>query len=118
MGGETGYRHPGVAGSGTIGCGIAAIASVLGQVHLLARSDTSAWRAEESAQAMAAKIESGQPDKIKVTTDAERRSPGATSSSRRSSSSSTTKGALLAELAEVCPDADLASTTSSLSSSR
>jgi 3-hydroxybutyryl-CoA dehydrogenase len=114
MGGETGYRRPGVAGSGTIGCGIAAIASALGPVHLLARSDVSAWRAEENAQAMAAKIEGGQPDKIKVTTDASALS-ACDLVVEAIAEQLDDKGALLAELAEACPDADLASTTSSLS---
>jgi 3-hydroxybutyryl-CoA dehydrogenase len=64
-----GYERPAVAGSGTIACGLAAVASAMGDVRLLARSDASAWRAEESAQARAAKLEEGDPERIKVTTD-------------------------------------------------
>jgi 3-hydroxybutyryl-CoA dehydrogenase len=63
------YERPAVAGGGTVACGLAAVASVLGDVRLLARSDASAWRAEESAQARAAKLEEGDPKRIKVTTD-------------------------------------------------
>ena len=69
MTGSDGYSRPAVAGSGTIGCGIAACASALGDVRLLARREASAWRAEERAQAEAEKVEGGDPDRIKVTTD-------------------------------------------------
>ncbi len=51
------YTQPAVAGSGTIACALAASASVLGEVRLLARSDASAWRAEERAQEECAKVE-------------------------------------------------------------
>jgi 3-hydroxybutyryl-CoA dehydrogenase len=64
-----GYERPAVAGSGTIACGLSAAASALGDVRLLARSDASAWRAEEDAQATAAKLDDGDPKRIKVTTD-------------------------------------------------
>jgi 3-hydroxybutyryl-CoA dehydrogenase len=59
-----------VAGSGTIACGLAACASVGSGVLLLARSDASAWRAEEQAQKLASKVEGADGDRIKVTTDA------------------------------------------------
>jgi 3-hydroxybutyryl-CoA dehydrogenase len=113
MGGSEGYARPGVAGSGTIACGLAACASQAGEVRLLARSDASAWRAEEIAQGEAKRLDTGAPDRIKVTTDpadlADRdlvveaitEDPAA-------------KGRLLAELVVASPDADLASTTSSL----
>ena len=65
----SGYQRPGVAGSGTIACGLAAAASVVGEVRLLARSDASAWRAEEIAQGQAKKVEGGRPERIRVTTD-------------------------------------------------
>ena len=111
---DFGYQRPAVAGSGAIACGVAASATVLGEVHLLARSDASAWRAEERAQADAKKLDEGVPGRIKVTTDqsdladcdliveaiAEEHDP---------------KVALLRSLAAAAPDADLASTTSSLS---
>ena len=63
-----GYTRPAVAGSGTIACGLAACASQTGAVRLLARSDASAWRAEEAAQAEAKKLDAGASDRIKATT--------------------------------------------------
>jgi 3-hydroxybutyryl-CoA dehydrogenase len=62
------YERPGIAGSGTIACGVAAIASALGDVRLWARSDQSAWRAEERAEAECAKVEGAAPRRIRVTT--------------------------------------------------
>jgi 3-hydroxybutyryl-CoA dehydrogenase len=56
-------------GSGTIACGVAACASTLGAVRVLARSDTSAWQAEETAHGLAAKLDDGDPARIKVTTE-------------------------------------------------
>ena len=114
MGGSDGYTSPGVAGSGAIACGLAACATQTGTVRLLARSDASAWRAEEAAQSEAKKLDRGAPDRIKVTTDeadlaecdviveAIVEDPDA-------------KGELLARLAAAAPEADLATTTSSLS---
>jgi 3-hydroxybutyryl-CoA dehydrogenase len=60
--------RPGIAGSGAIACGVAACASALGEVRLCARSDVSAWRAEERAEAECAKVEGAVPRQIKVTT--------------------------------------------------
>jgi len=111
--GSQGYARPGVAGSGTIACGLAACASQIGEVRLLARSDAAAWRAEEGAQTEAKRIDGGSPARIRVTTEpadlgdcdlvveAIVEDPGA-------------KGELLATLAVACADADIASTTSSL----
>jgi 3-hydroxybutyryl-CoA dehydrogenase len=67
-GAET-YERPAIAGSGTIGCGLAACASASSKVLLLARSDASAWRAEEQAHALCAKVEDGDPQRVKVTTE-------------------------------------------------
>src|SRR5262245_16737473 len=69
MAGSDGYERPGIAGSGTIACGLAACVSQVADVRLLARSDASAWRAEEAAQAEAKKLDAGRPERIKVTTD-------------------------------------------------
>jgi 3-hydroxybutyryl-CoA dehydrogenase len=114
MGGPAGYERPAIAGSGTIACGLAACATGIGEVQLLARSDASAWRAEEQAQGEARKIEGADPGRIKVTTDpgdladcdlvveAIVEDPGA-------------KAELLASVAAGCADAELATTTSSLS---
>src|SRR5688500_7658778 len=113
MGSPDGYTRPAVAGSGTIACGLAACASQTGTVRLLARSDASAWRAEETAQGEAKKLDAGAPERIKVTTDAADladcdvvveaivEDPAA-------------KGELIARLASAAADADLATTTSSL----
>ncbi len=110
---DTGYERPAVAGSGTIACGLAAIASTLGAVRLLARSDASAWRAEETAQSLAGKLDGGEGMRIKVTTD-----PSDLASCdlvvEAIVEDLDSKAALLANLASACPDADLATTTSSL----
>jgi 3-hydroxybutyryl-CoA dehydrogenase len=111
--GPDGYARPAVAGSGTIACGLAACATQLSEVRLLARSDASAWRAEEDAQAEAKKLDGGFPDRVKVTTDpadladcdlvveAITEDPDA-------------KAELLATVAQATPEADLATTTSAL----
>jgi 3-hydroxybutyryl-CoA dehydrogenase len=108
------YQRPAVAGSGTIACGIAAAASALSDVRLLARSDASAWRAEESAQAIAAKDDDGDPKRIKVTTD-----PADLSESdlvvEAIVEEPEAKADQLQMLGEICAGCDLATTTSSLS---
>jgi 3-hydroxybutyryl-CoA dehydrogenase len=63
------YERPAIAGSGAIATGLAACASVASDVLLLARSDASAWRAEEQAQKLASKVEGADGGRIKVTTD-------------------------------------------------
>ena len=68
MAGAPRYERPAIAGSGTIACGLAASASVASPVLLLARSDASAWRAEEQAQKVASKVDGADPGRIKVTT--------------------------------------------------
>jgi 3-hydroxybutyryl-CoA dehydrogenase len=109
-----GYEKPAIAGSGTIACGLAATASQLGAVKLLARSDASAWRAEEAAQGQARKVEGGAPERIKVTTD-----PGDLAECdlivEAIAEDVQAKAELLSALAGTAPEADLASTTSSLS---
>jgi 3-hydroxybutyryl-CoA dehydrogenase len=108
------YERPAIAGSGTIATGLAACASVASRVLLLARSDASAWRAEEQAQKLAGKVEGADGGRIKVTTDpadlgdcdlvveavVEELGP---------------KAEVLKSVAEAAGDADLATTTSSLS---
>src|SRR6478735_3344525 len=114
MSGGTGYEAPGIAGSGAIATGLAAVATTTADVILLARSEASAWRAEEKVVAACAKIDGAEPSRLRVTTDpadladcdviveaiVEEVAP---------------KGELLRTIAEACPDADLATTTSSLS---
>jgi 3-hydroxybutyryl-CoA dehydrogenase len=108
------YERPAIAGSGTIACGLAACATLAGDVRVLARSDASAWRAEEQAQEQARKLEGGAPDRIRVTTDV------ATLADcdlvvEAIAEDHDVKAELLARLAPACPDAELATTTSSLS---
>jgi 3-hydroxybutyryl-CoA dehydrogenase len=103
-----------MAGSGTIACGLAACATSTSKALLLARSDASAWRAEEQAHLLCAKVEGGDSGNLKVTTDptdlsecdlvieAILEDEGA-------------KVELLKTLGEAAPGADLATTTSSLS---
>lgn len=114
MNGSQGYQSPGIAGSGAIATGLAAVATTTADVILLARSEASAWRAEEKVVAACAKIDGAEPSRLRVTTDpkdladcdviveaiVEEVAP---------------KGELLARVAEACPNSDLATTTSSLS---
>jgi 3-hydroxybutyryl-CoA dehydrogenase len=109
-----GYLHAGIAGSGTIACGLAACASQVGSVRVLARSDAAAWRAEEEAQRAARKLEGGSPERIRVTTsidDLADRDVVVEAIVENIGA----KASLIGELADACPGADLASTTSSLS---
>jgi 3-hydroxybutyryl-CoA dehydrogenase len=108
------YERPGIAGSGTIACGLAACASTASKVLLLARSDASAWKAEEQAHSLCAKVDGADAKQIKVTTQVsdlaqcdvvveaivEELQP---------------KVELLKSVAESAHGADLATTTSSLS---
>src|SRR5262245_49188031 len=70
MAGDQTYQRPAIAGSGTIACGLAASASVSSTTLLLARSDASAWKAEEEATKLAAKVDGADSKRIKLTTDA------------------------------------------------
>jgi 3-hydroxybutyryl-CoA dehydrogenase len=107
------YEQPAIAGSGVIACGLTACASIASKVHLLARSDASAWRAEEQAQTAASKVRGGEPSRIRVTTnlddliDCDLVVESIVEDLQA-------KVDLLAELGTACPDADLASTTSAL----
>jgi 3-hydroxybutyryl-CoA dehydrogenase len=108
-----GYSRPGVAGSGVVACGLAANVSTVGEIRLLARSDASAWRAEEEAQSAAAKLDGGDPDRIKVTID-----PAELSDCdllvEAIVEDLQAKADLLRDLAPLLAGADLATTTSSL----
>ena len=114
MAGSPTYERPAVAGSGTIATGLAACASVASKVIVLARSDASAWKAEEQAHALSAKVDGGDAKRIKVTTvagdladcdlvvEAVVEELGA-------------KADVLSAVGDAAADADLATTTSSLS---
>jgi 3-hydroxybutyryl-CoA dehydrogenase len=113
MNGGKVYEAPGIAGSGAIATGLAAVSTTTADTILLARSEASAWRAEEKAVAACAKIEGADPSRLRVTTDPadlgecdvvvesviEELGP---------------KGEVLSAVAAACPNADLATTTSSL----
>jgi 3-hydroxybutyryl-CoA dehydrogenase len=108
------YERPAIAGSGTIACGLAACASVAFDTLLLARSDASAWRAEEQAHKLCSKVDGADPSRVKVTTD-----PSDLSSCdlivEAVVEELEPKTTLLKAVGEAAPDADLATTTSSLS---
>ena len=113
MSAGTGYENPGIAGSGAIATGLAAVSTTTADTILLARSEASAWRAEERVVAACAKIDDAEPSRLRVTTDPadladcdivvesviEEVGP---------------KSEVLTAVAEACPNADLATTTSSL----
>ena len=113
MSDSKGYESPGIAGSGAIATGLAAVSTTTADTILLARSEASAWRAEEKVVAACAKIEGAEPSRLRVTTDptdlahcdvvveaiVEELEP---------------KAELIKTLSLSCPDADLGTTTSSL----
>ena len=69
MSANQGYANPGIAGSGAIATGLAAVSTTTAETILLARSEASAWRAEEKVVAACAKIEGAEPSRLRVTTD-------------------------------------------------
>jgi 3-hydroxybutyryl-CoA dehydrogenase len=109
-----GYEAPGIAGSGAIATGLAAVSTTTADTILLARSEASAWRAEEKAVATCAKIEGAEPSRLRVTTD-----PADLSDCdivvEAVIEELEPKGEVLGTVGEACPEADLATTTSSLS---
>ncbi|HEY6636661.1 MAG TPA: 3-hydroxyacyl-CoA dehydrogenase family protein [Solirubrobacterales bacterium] len=114
MAGGPTYERPAIAGSGTIACGLAACASVASPVLLLARSDASAWRAEEQAHSLSTKVDGADAKRINVSTDI-----------GQLAESDLVVEAIVEELGpkvdllkaagDASADADLATTTSSLS---
>jgi 3-hydroxybutyryl-CoA dehydrogenase len=110
-----GYESPGIAGSGAIATGLAAVSTTTADTILLARSEASAWRAEEKVVAACTKIEGAEPSRLRVTTD-----PSDLSECdvivEAIIEEVEPKGELLATIAaSVGPNTDLATTTSSLS---
>jgi 3-hydroxybutyryl-CoA dehydrogenase len=114
MSAGTGYEAPGIAGSGAIATGLAAVATTTADTILLARSEASAWRAEEKVVAACAKIEGAQPSRLRVTTDP-RDLADCDIVVEAVVEEVEPKGEVLSAVAAACPDADLATTTSSLS---
>jgi 3-hydroxybutyryl-CoA dehydrogenase len=113
MSANHGYESPGVAGSGAIATGLAAVSTTTADTILLARSDASAWRAEEKVVAACAKIEGAEPSRLRVTTDPEDLSD-CDVVIEAIVEEVEPKGKLIAAVAQACPDAALATTTSSL----
>lgn len=109
-----GYLSPAVAGSGAIAVGLAACATKLGEVRMLARSDESAWRAEEGVEKICSKLEGAEAGNLKVTTDPAELE-GCDVVVEAIVERLEAKAELHKTLAEACPEADLATTTSSLS---
>lgn len=111
---ELTYKRPGIAGSGAIACGLAATITQTSEVVLLARSEASAWRAEEKSAAACAKLDGADASRIHVTLD----SADIADCDLVVESvieDLEIKAAMLSTLAGQAPDADLGSTTSSLS---
>ncbi len=108
-----GYESPGIAGSGAIATGLAAVSTTTADTILLARSEASAWRAEERTVAACAKIEGADPSRLRVTTDPADLA-GCDIVIESVIEELGPKGEVLASVADVCSDADLATTTSSL----
>jgi 3-hydroxybutyryl-CoA dehydrogenase len=108
------YERPAIAGSGTIATGLAACASVASKVLLLARSDASAWRAEEQAHSLSGKVDGADSKRIKVTTE-----PGDLADCdlvvEAVIEELDPKVDLVKAVGDAATDADLATTTSSLS---
>jgi 3-hydroxybutyryl-CoA dehydrogenase len=107
------YERPAIAGSGTIACGLAACASVVSRTMLLARSDASAWKAEEEAHKLCAKVDGADPKRIKVTTDTADLAP-CDLVIEAVIEELEPKVELLKSVGTAASDADLATTTSSL----
>ena len=110
-----GYEAPGIAGSGAIATGLAAVATTTADTILLARSEASAWRAEEKVVAACAKIEGAEPSRLRVTTDPKDLSDCDIVVEAVVEEIEPKGEVLGAVAAHLGPDADLASTTSSLS---
>jgi 3-hydroxybutyryl-CoA dehydrogenase len=108
----------GIAGAGTIACGLAATASARFDVLLWARSDESAERAQASVTKAAGKFEGGDPGRVQVVTDLDRLHD-ATFLVEAIIEHHGHKAEMLADLGEMARHADhdavLATTTSSLS---
>lgn len=113
MSSKQGYESPGIAGSGAIATGLAAVSTTIADTILLARSEASAWRAEEKVVAACAKIDGAEPSRLRVTTDPQDLA-GCDVVVEAVIEEVEPKGEVLSAVAAACPGADLATTTSSL----
>lgn len=104
-----------MAGSGAIAIGLAALASAGSErVWLLARSEGSAERARSELSSACPRVDGGDAGRIRVTTKVSDLA-GASLAVEAIVEEPEAKNGLLTRLAEAAPDADLATTTSSLS---
>jgi len=105
----------GIAGSGAIACGLAAVASRHGDVVLVGRSDEAAQRAGRLVLKGCSKLEASDPDRVRITTD-KAALAGCTFVVEAVVEHHASKADVLRALAAVvAPGAILATTTSSLS---
>jgi 3-hydroxybutyryl-CoA dehydrogenase len=110
---KKGYESPGIAGAGAIATGLAAVSTTTAETILLARSEASAWRAEEKVVAACAKIEGAEPSRLRVTTDPKDLAE-CDVVVEAIVEEVEAKGELISTIAAACPNSDLATTTSSL----
>ena len=111
-----GPERLGVAGSGAIACGIAAVAARSGPVMLWARSEASARKASERVDRLIERCEQGGEGNVELTTALARLGERSTFVVEAIVEQREAKAALMADLRRSLPDtAVLASTTSSLS---
>jgi 3-hydroxybutyryl-CoA dehydrogenase len=110
-----GYEAPGIAGSGAIATGLAAVSTTTADTILLARSEASAWRAEEKVVAACSKIDGADPSRLRVTTDPKDLSDCDIVVEAVIEEVEPKGEVLSAVAAHLGSDADLATTTSSLS---
>lgn len=116
---DRGYQRVGIGGSGAIACGLAATASTSGEVVVLARSEQSAERARGRVEKLAGKIDGADVGSVRVTSNLVDLSAAAPALVVEAIvEDHDAKVELLSELGRECPDADLATTTSSLSIER
>lgn len=112
---ENPYPELAVAGSGAIAIGLAALASSNSErVLLLARSEASADRAREELDRACPRVDGGHAGRVEVATDAATLS-GAGMVVEAIVEDHDLKAELLRRVGDVAPEADLATTTSSLS---
>jgi 3-hydroxybutyryl-CoA dehydrogenase len=114
MSASDGYEKVAIAGSGTIACGLAACATSVTPTVLLARSDASASRAEQQARELCGEVDGADAGRLRVTTTIEDVGDAGLVVEAIVEDLEA-KGELLSELGNAGSDADLASTTSSLS---
>jgi len=112
---ENPYPELAVAGSGAIAVGLAALASANSElVRMLARSDASADRAREALARTCPRVDGGNAARVEIVTDAAALS-GAGLVVEAIVEDHDLKAELLRRIGDTAPEADLATTTSSLS---